>query len=576
MRRRFIQLRAHWLVLVLVIITPFITGAITMSTVSEPSKNSTGQPELRAAIVNNDQLVYEKIDHKKTPVAAGRLLVGELVTNPDDGFNWTITNDATAKAGLDSGEFVAMVTIPEDFSASYISSSSDAPVQATLEVQTDGSHSYMAAILALALTQDLTSSLSSQLTQTFVDNLLVGYSELSTGLGELAYGSEELTLGLGELAKLTKSLPSLTKELNSGAHALNTGMNTFAKDLLALAVVSKAAAEHSKTAAEQVEVLSATVDAMAPSPEKVALQTQLAALTISADTAAIKAAETEIGVILAEAYAKEMQKGTAALAAGTKELASGMPVLHKSIAESERASHEITKALHKLVKGLPNYSDSQATTLSEVVANPIVTKQVTKPKLPSALGAVGAVMIPITLWIGALAISFIRPPFAERSLRSRASTSKIVADAAVPFVAIAIAQAALVLGGLYVFHLQPVYHLELTAVVTLSAIAFALVHQGLLALTGRFAWLISLALMSVQILAAAVVLPAVFVPSWVVTLGHSLPLSESIKAMQEIITGGQRAHVTGALIWLALWAVIGLCMSLAAVARGRRMRAVYA
>lgn len=581
MKRRFASLRSGWVALILVIVTPLLTGALAMTTVSEPSHNANGQPELRAAIVNNDQIVYEKIDHKKVPVAAGRLLVGELVTNPNDGFDWVITDDAVAKQGLESGDYVAVVTIPDDFSAAYISSSGADPQQATITVETDGSHSYMAAILALALTQDLTSGVSTQLTQQFVDGLLVGYTELGEGLGALATGSSELTVGLQELSTLTKELPVLTKELASGAHLLNTGINTFAKDLLKLAAVSKEAAKKTRTVAEQVALLTLTVEAWQPGTPaddlaKAEMLLQLSTLNTNSDEAALKAEETNVGVALAEAYAKELHVGSSALAEGTKELSAGMPALHKGIHGAYEGSKIITKGLDKVVKNLPTYTDAEATQLSKVVATPVVTKTVTKPKLPQAIGAVGAVVIPIALWLGALAISFIRPAFSRRALPTRASNARIVANAAVPYVVLAVAQGALILIGLYVFHLQPIYHFMLTAVVAASAVAFALLHQGLVALTGKFAWLISIALMSVQILAAGVVLPSAFVPDWVTTLGKTLPLSESIIAMQEVITGGQRQHVTAAIAWILVSAVVGVILSLVAVARGRKVRVAYA
>lgn len=574
MRRRLAALKGHWLALVLVIMMPLLTGALALSTVSEPSRNASGQPALRAAIVNNDQIVYEKVEGKKTPVAAGRLLVGELVTNPNDGFDWVITDDAVAKEGLDSGEFIAVVTIPQDFSAAYISSASDAPEQATLSVQTDGSHSYMAAVLALALTQNLTGALSTQLTQGFIDNLLLGYTALGEGLTELDTGLKGLTVGLDELSKVTKELPKLTRELNSGAQLLNTGINEFAKDLLLLVALGKETSKETLTVAEKVAYLSATVNALPDSnPAKAELLSQVAALTTSSDTAALKAAETSLGIDLAEAYAKELHVGSSALAKGTKELAAGMPTLHDGIHSAAQGSTELTKALNEVVKKLPTYTDAQATQLSTVVANPIVTKTTTVPKLPAAMGAVGAIMIPIVLWLGALAIGFIRQPFAARALGTRASNLRIVANGAGPIIAIAVAQGALILIGLSLFNLTPVYHLTMTAVVAASVVSFALLHQGLQALMGRFAWLISIALMSVQILAAGVILPPEFVPGWVKSFGHLLPLSESMIAMQEVITGGQRQHIIAAVLWILVSAAIGVILSLIAVTRGRRFQA---
>lgn len=572
MRRRFTRLKGHWVAVVLVILTPIITGAITMSTVAEPSQSTTGQPKLQAAIVNNDVIVYERVDKTKTPVAAGRLLVGELVTNPNDGFDWVITDAAVAKKGLESGEYVAVVTIPNDFSAAYISSTTKDPQQATISVETDGSHSYLAAILALALTEDLTTGISSQLTQTFVENLLLGYTSLNEGLGELDDGSKELTVGLQELSTLTKDLPLLTSELASGAKLLDTGLNEFAKDLLLLVALSRETVDTTLAVALQVEVLKLYVETLPASPQKTELLRQITALEMSSADATEQAEETKIGIELAEAATKELAAGSKAVADGNRELATGMPPLHQAIKGAEEGSAILTQALEKVVRDLPKYSTDEASTLSTVVATPVVTETITKPKLPQALGAVGAVIIPIALWIGALAISFIRPAFSQRALLTRAGNGRIVAGAAGPFIAIALAQGALLLLTLAVFQLQPIYHFMLTAVVAASVLAFSLVHQGLLALTGRFAWLISLALLSAQVLAAGVVLPNAFVPDWVSSLGRILPLSESIMAMQEVITGGQRHHVLGSILWILASAVVGIVLSLIAVARGRRVR----
>lgn len=570
MRRRFASFRKHWVAIVLVIFTPLITGAISMSTVAEPTQNPTGQPQLPAAIVNNDELVYEKIDGKKTPVAAGRLLVGELVTNPSDGFDWTITDDAVAKKGLETGEYVAVVTIPQNFSAAYISSTGDNPQQATLTVETDGSHSYVAAVLALALSHDLTTGISSQLTQGFIENLLLGYTKLDEGLAEVAKGSTELTVGLEELSKATQSLPKLTRELASGARLLDEGLNEFAKELLALVTLSSESASKSVTVAEEIVLLTELVKRELPGETD--LIRVLETLERTAIDAAVKAEETKIGAVLAEAFAKELRKGSSALATGTRELAAGMPALHEGIKGAATGSKGLTKALDKIVKDLPKYSEDQAAELSTVVTTPVVTETITEPKLPKALSAVGAIVIPISLWIGALATSFIRPAFSQRALGTRAGNGRIVLQGAIPAVSIAIAQGALILIGLYLFRLEPVYHFMLMAVVAASVIAFSLLHQGLLALTGRFAWLISLALLSAQIFAAGVVLPMEFVAQWMLDLGKVLPLSESIIAMQEVITGGQQRHVTAAILWILGSAVVGIILSLIAVARGRRVR----
>ena len=80
-----------------------------------------------AAIVNNDEPVT--INGQLTPL--GRLLTAGLVDGADgaSNYNWVITDDAGAKKGLENGDYVAVVTIPKNFSEVATSSFSDASNQ---------------------------------------------------------------------------------------------------------------------------------------------------------------------------------------------------------------------------------------------------------------------------------------------------------------------------------------------------------------------------------------------------------------------------------------------------------------
>ena len=89
---------------------------------------------------------------------------------------------------------------------------------------------------------------------------------------------------------------------------------------------------------------------------------------------------------------------------------------------------------------------------------------------------------------------------------------------------------------------------------------------------GRSAWLASVALLGLQIIAAGVLVPSAFLPAWVSNLGDVLPLSQSIKASQVFLTGGTFSAGLGSLFWLAMTAVLGILLVTIAVARGRRVR----
>jgi hypothetical protein len=45
--------------------------------------------------------------------------------------------------------------------------------------------------------------------------------------------------------------------------------------------------------------------------------------------------------------------------------------------------------------------------------------------------------------------------------------------------------------------------------------------------------------------------------------------------MQEVITGGQVHHLASTFIWLTVSAIVGLLLTLIAVARGRKVRLAY-
>ena len=69
-----------------------------------------------------------------------RQLAGGLVSADDDpNFSWLITDDEDAAAGLASGEYAAVVTIPENFSKNATSYSKDDEAlvkHATISVET--------------------------------------------------------------------------------------------------------------------------------------------------------------------------------------------------------------------------------------------------------------------------------------------------------------------------------------------------------------------------------------------------------------------------------------------------------
>ena len=561
-------------IVALALLTPVLTAGIAIASIGElPSDSQTGQPNLQAALVNNDQLVTENLGGTKVPVAAGRLLVGQLVTSSDSGFDWTITDGKTAADGLASGLYAAVVTIPQNFSASYISSTTPTPTQATLDVQTDGSHSYLAAVLARALTLNIQQSLSTQLTQGFIDNLLMGYSTIGTGLAAAEQGAVALSSGLGELSRVTAALPGATSELATGAQGVDSGIRFLGQSLWSLGAFSQNAVTGSVEVVGGLADMQTLVDSMSNTdPLKASMNAKLAQLKTQAATLAANTFESDLGIDVGAAATDLLSGGSALVAQGSKALAGGMPLLNDGVSAAASGSTSLASGLDEITQALPSYTEDQATQLSDVISTPIVTTLTTNPSLPRASGAVAAFAIPISLWLGALMLSLVYVPFEQRALRSRAGTTRIVWGATLPTLGMALIQALLVIGGALLAGIQPVHHIGLFILVIISSISFVLLHQGLAALTGRFAWLVSIALLSLQIVASGVILPTSYLPETVQTLGGILPLSQAIRGSQELITGGSITSASASVAWLIGAGLVGLLLTTIAVAKERNIR----
>lgn len=197
-----------------------------------------------AAVVNLDEPVT--VDGQLTPL--GRVLAGELVGGgsgasggadaetggTDAGFTWVLTDETDAAAGLDSGEYAAVVTIPENFSSaatSFARAATDPdeqPEVATIDIQTSDRGRLLDAALSNIVVNTATSVLNEQLGSGFVGGVFVGMSELGAGLDEAASGAQQLARGSSQLADGTAELATGTSELASGASQLSGGASQLA------------------------------------------------------------------------------------------------------------------------------------------------------------------------------------------------------------------------------------------------------------------------------------------------------------------------------------------------------------
>lgn len=556
--------RNRWFVAISLVV-PVIIALVGLWALQPASLNSeTGQPNLNAAIVNQDDIVMQDIDGQQIPIAVGRLLVGQLVNSRTDGFSWTLTNEDTAQAGLQSGKYSAVLTIPSDFSAAYLSSISDKPVQANVDIETDGAHSYAATVLARSMAANLTQQLGQAFTQQYITALLTGYTEMGKELSAAAEGQQLLADGLGALSSAADILPGASEQMAAGARDLASANSSMTTGLGLLQTFSEGYLAGVAHLAELNALLRTQLNAGQYADAQQTLT------DIDVTTAALGAGGVLMtgGLTAAQYVSGLIAEGSNYLAAGTEQFAQGLPLLADGLNQATGGANAIASGLKAGADALPSLTAAQAQDLAAVAANPVKATITTHPALPSVQSALGAIMMPIGLWLGALILSLVYRPLQSRNLLSRASNLRIVARAAVPMVGLAAAQGALVVVVAAASGVNPVDHAGLLGLVMVASISFALLHQGLAALAPRATWVISLGLLTLQVVASGVILPLSWSPGFIQFLGNVMPLSIAMRGAQSLIAGSN-VDALSSIIAVMMSGIVGLVLLAISISRGR-------
>jgi putative membrane protein len=641
--------------LVLAVLTPLAIAGFAAASVSGSQASAEGAPNLPAAIVNLDKPIQITVAGKTVPVAAGKLLTSQLRSDNTSGLEWTITDAHAASAGLASGSYSAVVTIPADFSKLYSSSQGANPTVAALAVQINPAQGYVASVLAASLVTRIQSQLSQSLTQNYVAGTLSGFTELHKQLASVATNTRKLADGADGLASGMQQAATGMTAVDSGAQQLSGGMQQLAQStppiVQAASGLSTAAGVTSGAAqllsdgtsalattqhdAQQKQIgLDAGIAALQAdlpslSPAQVAarldaLKTQSAAVATdgasvgdSLDIAAVGAGAVNVGAgIVSQGTAAlaaglpELSKaidgaadGAAQLASGTSQLSTGSTQLASGAGTLASGAGALATGLGEAATAVPSYTAAEQKKLSTVVSAPVTTivthsgmvadaaaaagsraagsgssaaagsqaSAVDSTGAPTAFGAIASVMVPLALWVGAFALYLVLSPFDPRALGTAASTWRIARQTLVPSIALGGIQAIIVLLGLGMLGVNPAHRAASALFVLLLSVAFVCVHNGLISLFGRAGRMLSLAFISLQVVAAGVLVPAAFSPSWFGAISSVLPLSAAVQGMQTLLMDQDAGAAIGATVMLLAAAAVGVALTGIAVSRARRL-----
>ncbi|SDH28691.1 putative membrane protein [Leifsonia sp. 98AMF] len=594
--------RVTWLTIVGLLLVPITIGGLLVWALWNPTERL---HDVKAAVVNLDQPVT--VNGQTVPL--GRQLSAGLLDSKNDNFTWVLTDKKDADKGINSGEYVSVVTIPENFSKAATSTAGAAAdaTQATIDVRTSPDSKLVDPAISQAVTTTATSVLNKQLTSTYIENVYVGFNTLGEQLGKAATGADQLAGGLTQLASGTHQLADGAAQLSTGASSLADGISQLSDGTSGLAdglntlasngaAVDGGAQQLAGTAATMSSSLTTATNGInaavaqncAPpaDPAVGALCAQLSAqlkdlntaqaygagLASGTQTFAGQLGQYTGGVSQSASGAQQLASGASQsadgaqqFATGVKQLSDGIPALASGADQSASGASSLASGLHTAVKQLPSYDSGERTSLAKVAAEPVTQKA-------SGETAFGTASIPlfasVALWLGALATFLVLQALSRRALLTSRAAGRIALDGFLPAAALGVVQGVLVAAVLApALAVDAGHWFGFAGLAAAAGIAFAAVNHGLVALLGGVGRFLSM-LVVVVTLASGIVSTA---PGFFDAALPWLPTAPAITALQGAIDGS--ADAWRGLGGLLLWAAFGFALALIAVARRRVVRA---
>ncbi|GAF07744.1 hypothetical protein JCM16418_1772 [Paenibacillus pini JCM 16418] len=202
--------------------------------------------QLPVAVVNKDH----GAELKGKELHIGSDLVDELKKGKD--FDWKFVSEQEAAQGIKDNRYYMKITIPENFSSQATTLLDDKPEPADIVYEPNGDYNFVASQIGNTAIKDIKAKVSAKVTESYTENLLDNFEEVSDGLADAGEGAGKLHDGTGELnngantlkenlAKLASGtieakdgLVPLSKgagDLNTGAGQLEKGTSTLASGL---------------------------------------------------------------------------------------------------------------------------------------------------------------------------------------------------------------------------------------------------------------------------------------------------------------------------------------------------------
>src|ERR1044071_6049360 len=172
--RRFFRGRLTAAAVVVLAVIPLLYGALYLYAFWDPYGRLNHGP---AALVTEDRTATAS---DGSTVHAGQDLADELIDRQI--FDWHVTDERAAEAGLADGRYQILLRIPADFSAALITGPDAAalPRSARLVAVSDDATNYLSGVFARTAFDEVRAAAGSSAAAGYFDRMLIGFGDLKS------------------------------------------------------------------------------------------------------------------------------------------------------------------------------------------------------------------------------------------------------------------------------------------------------------------------------------------------------------------------------------------------------------
>ena len=445
-----------------------------------------------------------------------------------------------------------------------------------------------------------------------VDKYTRGVDGISDGLGQLANGTADLPQladgikdytkgvdrvsdGLKTLKKNTRKLPELSEgitaytdgvtQLSAGIAAATADLQENPNDPIALGTLAVLSGKLDEAAAGGADL----ADGAAGLPE---LTDGIAELSDGADQlsdgssglrkGARGIAELPEGISQIADGADQLSDGSSQLRSGASGLADGLDELGSGAEQSADGADQLASGGAELADGLAKGADlvpvsdsDQAKATANVASDPVTFSLATDNKVSDIGQIVATILVPLGLWLGALAVFLVLVPVTRRSLASTAGNRRLVFATLSRAGIVTGAQALLLVALLHLgLHVEWALLPATLLFSLLTAFAFTAFHYLLTTAFGRVGLVISLFLLAIQVTSTGGLYPVELLAKPFQLVSPFLPLTYGVSGMQAIISGSSLSAAILAVVALLALGIVSVLVSLLVIRRTRRATAL--